>query len=94
MKANTDFWAEALDLRLKGQGYSGEEAREVKTARGLKGKQLRYVISRDGRDHRYWLTVFATKSKVFVVEAAGDKDAFDKEQGTVDRAILSLDATD
>src|SRR3954465_11694618 len=64
VKANTEFWAETLDARLRDKGYVADGAtRPVKTARGLSGTQLRYVTSKDGREHRYWVTVFATKSK-------------------------------
>jgi hypothetical protein len=66
----------------------------VKTARGLEGTQLRYTTTKNGRAHRYWITVFATKKKVFVVEAAGDKEPFDKAIPAVESAIASLDATE
>jgi hypothetical protein len=92
--ANTAFWAEALDARLRDQGYAAEASREVKTARGLAGTQLRYTATRNGRPHRYWVTVFATRSKVFVVEAAGDQEPFDKAAPAVDHAIATLDASD
>ncbi|MDB4938464.1 MAG: hypothetical protein JWP87_5436 [Labilithrix sp.] len=94
VKANTEFWAETLDAKLRDKGYVAEGTRNVKTAKGLAGTQLRYTTTKEGRQHRYWLTVFATKSKVFVVEAAGDKEPFDKAIAAVDGAIVSLDATD
>lgn len=93
VKANTEFWAEALDAKLRDKGYSHEGARAVKTARGLEGTQLRYVTSHDGRPHRYWVTVFTTSSKVYVVEAAGDKEPFDQQLAVVENAITTLDAT-
>lgn len=95
VKANTEFWAETLDAKLRGKGYTADGAtRNVKTGKGLVGTQLRYLTSRNGREHRYWVTVFATKAKVFVVEAAGDKEPFDKSVAAVDGAIASLDATE
>lgn len=94
VKANTEFWAEALDLKLRDKGYSAEASRTVKTARGLEGTQLRYTTAHNGRTHRYWVTVFATKSKVYVVEAAGDKEPFDQQVAVVENAITTLDATD
>jgi len=94
VKANTEFWAETLDAQLRDKGYTADGTRAVKTARGLDGTQLRYMTSKNGREHRYWITVFATKKKVFVVEAAGDKEVFDKSTAAVDGAIASLDATD
>jgi hypothetical protein len=95
VKANTEFWAETLDSKLRDKGYVADGAtRTVKTGKGLSGTQLRYLTSKNGREHRYWVTVFATKSKVFVVEAAGDKEPFDKSVTAVDGAITSLDATE
>jgi hypothetical protein len=95
VKANTEFWAETLDAKLRDKGYVADGAsRNVKTAKGLSGTQLRYLTTKNGRDHRYWVTVFATKSKVFVVEAAGDKEPFDKSVAVVDSAITTLDATE
>lgn len=94
VKANTEFWAETLDAKLRDRGYVADGTRNVKTSKGLSGTQLRYTTTKNGREHRYWVTVFATAKKVFVVEAAGDKEPFDKAIASVDRAIASLDATD
>lgn len=95
VKANTEFWAETLDAKMKDRGYVADGGgRNVKTQKGLAGTQLRYTTTKNGREHRYWVTVFATDKKVFVVEAAGDKEVFDKAAASVDTAIASLDATD
>ncbi len=93
VKANTAFWAEALDAKLRDKGYAPDGNRNVKTERGLEGTQLRYVTTRNGRPHRYWISVFATDKKVFVVEAAGDKEPFDAAEAVVEKAVASLDAT-
>ncbi len=53
-----------------------------------------YTTTKDGREHRYWITVFATSKNVFVVEAAGDREPFDKSTSTVEGAIASLDAAE
>ena len=94
VKANTEFWAETLDAKLRDKGYVVDGTRNVKTAKGLAGTQLRYTTTKNGREHRYWVTVFATTKKVFVVEAAGDKEPFDRSVSAVDGAIGSLDATE
>lgn len=94
VKANTEFWAETLDAKLRDKGYVAAGTRNVKTARGLAGTQLRYTTTKDGREHRYWVTVFATAKKVFVVEAAGDVVPFDKSAAVVENAIATLDATE
>ncbi len=95
VKANTEFWADTLDAKLKDRGYVADGGtRSVRTSNGLTGTQLRYTTTKNGREHRYWVTVFATAKRVFVVEAAGDKEPFDKALASVDHAISTLDATD
>lgn len=90
---NAEFWTDALDEAMQQKGYGRATRKAVRTQKGLAGTQLQYETSRNGREHRYWLTVFATKSKVYVVEAAGDKEPFDKAKDTIDKAIASLDAS-
>lgn len=91
-KANLDFWSEALDRALRRRGYEPEgPSTEVRATGGQPGRQMRYTKAESGRTYRFWVTVFVTDSKVFVVEAGGDKDRFkgDAEE-SVKRAIASI----
>jgi hypothetical protein len=88
--ASLDFWARAIDLRLKRDGYIPDAERPVKTTQGIEGRELRYTRADRGRTMRYWLTVFTTEKRVYLVEAGGDKEDFDLAQGDVERAISSL----
>jgi hypothetical protein len=91
VKANVNFWADALDLRLKNQGYAPlAQPSDARTRGGLRGRQMRYEVTREGRTEHYWLTIFATEKKVYVVEAAGDKEVFDSASPLVESAIESL----
>lgn len=94
LQGNLDFWKESVDLRLRDSGYVLDDKgeRDVTTSSGLKGKQLRYTTTKNGREHAYWVTVFVTKKRVVVVEAGGDKTPFAKAQGAVDAAISTLEA--
>jgi hypothetical protein len=89
-RASLDFWADSIDLRLRRQGYSGDAPRDVRSVGGLDGKQLRYAREDQGRTYRYWLTVFATADRVYVVEAGGDRENFDPAQEQIQAAVLSL----
>ena len=91
VKGNTDFWADLVDIRLREKGYAFESAQPAKTKAGLSGRQLRYLIEREGRTQRYWVTVFATPKKVVLVEAGGDKEAFDGATAMVTSAVESLE---
>jgi hypothetical protein len=92
-KATLDFWARAADLRLKHDGYKADADKPMTTvtsALGLEGRELRYSREENGRTMRYWLTVFTTQSKVYLVEAGGDKDDFDPAQADIEKAMVSL----
>ena len=89
-RANVDFWADAIDVRMRGDGYAAEAKKDVVSASGLQGKQLRYTREEERRVYRYWLTVFATGERVYIVEAGGDRESFDPAEKTVERAVLSV----
>lgn len=90
---NLAFWSDLLDRDLRQRGYAKDgERREVKTREGLVGRQLRYAIDKDGRPHRFWLSVFVTPSVVVTVEAGGDEAFFDADaERLVDDAVSTLD---
>lgn len=90
LRGNTDFWSESIDLKLTRAGYTKQADKEVTTARGLKGRQLRYAVERRGREHRYWVTVFLKDDRVVLVEAAGDSEHFGAAEATVERSIATL----
>ncbi|MFO0555768.1 MAG: hypothetical protein U0271_45750 [Polyangiaceae bacterium] len=75
---NLAFWTEALDNKLRSQGYVAldDKPLAVKTDDGRDGNRLRYQLNRNGRNHEYWLTVFVAGESVVVVEAAGDEAYF------------------
>lgn len=90
LHANVDFWTDAIDLRLRRQGYVADAARAVTSATGMPGKQVRYSREEDRRTVRYWVTVYVTDTNVYVVEAAGDKDAFDPQEKSIEGIVTSL----
>jgi hypothetical protein len=51
-QASLQFWADAIDLKLRKQGYEPSSAQDVKSVEGVPGKQLRYVRDEDRRPHR------------------------------------------
>ena len=87
---NSDFWADALRLRLAEQGYVEESSKAVTAKSGVTGTQLRYIKTENRRPHRYWLTVFALPKEVVIVEAGGDKEAFDRSEKSVEATLASL----
>jgi hypothetical protein len=99
-QADVDFWARAVDLRLRHDGYAQATRTAVTTDHGLPGVELSYARNDDGRMVRYVVAVFVKESHtlfffknhdLYIVEAAGDAEDFDPAKADVERAIRSLD---
>jgi hypothetical protein len=89
-RADLTFWLHAVSARLARDGYTKVSEAEVATERGLKGVELAYARDQDGRQYDYVVAVFVREARVYVVEAAGDKEDFDPARPDVERAIRSL----
>ena len=88
--ASLEFWSRAADRRLRHDGYAPDGSVAVASADGLPGRQLRYSRGEGGLSYRYWLTLFVTPDRVYLVEAGGDDRDFDPARADVERAVLSL----
>jgi hypothetical protein len=91
-RGNLEFWAEALDQKLRHGGYVADGApADVRAQAGLAGREYRYLREEGGRKYRFWIAVFVTDGRVWIVEAGGDADRFkEKAQLAVQKAIESL----
>jgi hypothetical protein len=90
-KANLAFWSAAVDYELRRKGYTARASKEVKSAEGVPGKQIRYEATREGRPNVLWTTVFVTGKHVVVVEAGGDSAHFERVEADVEKAIKALE---
>ncbi len=89
-KANLDFWAQAIDLRLRQHGYElTEQPQDVKSNSGLPGRSLHYSFFDGTRKNRYFVDVYATDRRLLLVEAAGDASDFDANMPKVASAMRS-----
>ncbi len=88
-RGDLGFWSGAIDAKLRRDGYRAFEAHDV-TAKGVKGKQIRYAIELEGREHTYSVSVFVTETSVLTVEAGGDHELFARESQAIARAVESL----
>lgn len=97
-EGSLDFWARAVDERMRAQGYEPDgDPRAVQTQQGMRGVQIRYLRAVGGRPHRYWATLFVRpggflrRAKIYIVEAGGDAETFDRAAPQVERTIATLD---
>lgn len=87
------FWADAIRNRMRRQaGYAHLETRDVKTRSGLAGKQLRFGHDRSQKPHLYYITVFVTADRLFVLEAGGTAEQMQERAGDIEAAISGFTA--
>jgi hypothetical protein len=91
---NLDFWADVLDRTLRRGGYVQEAEGAVMPLRsraGFAGREMRYLRDDSGHKYRFWVAVFVTEKKVWVVEAGGDHERFKgRIQEAIQKAIESV----
>jgi hypothetical protein len=90
-RGNLEFWSEVVDRHLQHGGvYHPAGSVDVRTSTGLQGRRLAYAFGDPQSGQTYWVTVFVTPRKVYLVEAGGGVDAFTRARDNVERSIQSF----
>lgn len=85
------FWTQALVLQLRDvSGYALLESTDTASADGTRGRLLKFGHDEDGKPYAYWVAVFLAQGRLFIVEAGGAKDAFDRAKPSVDWMMKSV----
>jgi hypothetical protein len=99
------FWVRAIENRMRERGgYALLESKAVKSADGIEGRQLRFghddqagsAVSPQAqgtgsaRPHLYYLTIFVTEDKIFLLEVGGTKELVTSQAAAVDSVIASF----
>jgi hypothetical protein len=87
-----EFWLKAIQnsMRLRG-GYALVETVKVQSGDGVDGTQLRFGHDEaSGNPHLYYLTVFVTPERIYLVEAGGTKQLMTDAAAAVDAAIKAF----
>jgi hypothetical protein len=93
-KADLAFWVRAIENELRlGRGYALLTVQDVQTAKGLKGKRLRFGHDEGATPHLYWAVVFVTDGKLYVIEVGGTKELVESNEALLEKAIFDLNAT-
>lgn len=87
-----EFWLTAIKNKMRERGgYALLETVSVKSGDGLPGTQLRFGHD-DGNNnpHLYYLTIFITEKKIWLVEAGGTKELMTAQAAKIDQAVSSF----
>lgn len=89
--ASLEFWSDAVVQRLSaGQGYALIKAGETRAKSGQSGRLLQFGRDQHGQTFDYWVAVFPRKKRLYLFEAGGRRDRFDKQRAEVEKALRSL----
>jgi len=92
-KGDGAFWVQAIKNQMRSMsGYALLETVEVTTKGGLKGSQLRFGHDEKGEPLLYWVTVFVTEKRIFVMEFGGTKAQMDRQSTQLTWVIENFQA--
>jgi hypothetical protein len=85
------FWTRAIENQLrKGEGYALLETRKIQSKDGVPGTELRFGQDQGNTPHLYYVALFATPSKLCLVEVGGTKDLIARNAARIDWAIAEF----
>jgi len=90
-KGELSFWSRALENRMRENGgYALLDKRKVTDRGGLEGAQYRFGHDEKGEPFMYWVTIFITDKKIFVLEAGGPKSEMERQTPQIDWAVQNF----
>jgi len=91
-KGELAFWAKALENRMRTRGgYALLDRRDVKSKSGADGVQLRFGHDQEGEPYLYWVTLFVTDDRIFLLEAGGPKEEITREEARIEWSIANFE---
>jgi len=70
-KATTSMWIQSINHQLQGKGYHRKLKRDISSSDGKKGMYAEYNYRHYGRNHSYFICIFAKKDKIYIIECGG-----------------------
>lgn len=85
------FWTDALTLQLRDvSGYALLETTDVASRDGTKGKLLKLGHDEDKKPYDYWVSIYLAQGRVFLVEAGGAHETFERARPNVEWMMKSV----
>lgn len=85
------FWARALENRMReAGGYARLDKRSVTSRTGVNGTELRFGHDEGKTPHLYWVVIFVTDKRIFILEAGGTKVEMEKQAPQIEWAFRNF----
>lgn len=90
-RGDLGFWTQAVTLQLRDvTGYALLASSDVVSGDGTKGRRLEFGHDEDGKPFVYWISIFPAQGRLFLVEAGGQKDLFERARANVEWTMKSV----
>jgi len=90
-RGDLPFWVRSVTLQLRDiKGYALLESTDTKSLDGTPGKRLRFGSDEGKKPYAYEVTLFRTKTRLFLVETGGPKEHVERARASVDWMVASL----
>ena len=70
--------------------HQKEIGREYTSADGTKGHLLKFGHDEDAKPYVYWVAIFLAQSRLFIVEAGGQKELFERAKANVEWTMKNV----
>jgi hypothetical protein len=85
------FWSQALVLQLRDtSGYALLDSVESTSRDGTKGRLLKFGHDEDNKPFAYWVAIYPAQERLFLVEAGGQQEAFDRARPSIEWMLKSV----
>lgn len=85
------FWTQAVTLQMRDvSGYALLNSLDVVSGDGTKGRRLEFGHDEDDKPYVYWVSIFPAQGRLFLVEAGGQKDLFERARPNVEWTMKTV----
>ena len=86
-----EFWSRAIQntMRQRG-GYALLDKRDVTNVDGLAGRQLRFGHDEASKPDLYYVTLYVTPKKLYLLEAGGSKQQMESHEAQLDWSVKNF----
>lgn len=90
-RGDLDFWTHAITLQVRDvAGYALLDRVDVTSRDGSKGRLLRFGHDQEGKPYSYWVALYPAQGRLFLVEAGGAKEPFERAVKNVEWMMASV----
>lgn len=85
------FWTRAIENELRSRGaYALLQTEDFRSEEGIAGKKMRFGHDEAGVPHEYWIVLFVTEDKLYLLEVGGKKELLESRRQEIETSLKSF----